>query len=531
MTTINKDLITRIRLGAWLTDLVYRAETGVPITKVLESHLEDFGEHFPFKQLGSWNPVKALESLPEFVSVSMDFETGEKLILPPNISALQVGKNSSADAENFQHEVDTRLEDYDKPLLKPHRGTFQLTFINHFQLEKSVLLDYFQQQPGFMRANILGGLKRRCFVSYKTEQTALAALENLKGNDALVELDVADDCKMDYYEDQLRKNMEEGIPEIFICMGTFQLSFTTNKFIDIRDITSLFSTCGQVAEVCSNFRKIKGRARVFVKYLDKIQAITALRQLKHQFDDLSVANCCKEESPKLTIPEGTDGTYSVRFKNRAPAGEIFSKTQIYQMFNQFGEIVGVKTDAKGRAYVKFKRQDEAMAAYQEYYLAQSLPGFGIPEVKGDPNNTTFIKKLKYEVEENDMEIFIANFPAKIGVNKLRRMFTNFKEITFREFKVNKTKAFCFAQLPNYDEMKRAVKELHGTIHYNRNLIVRAKIQEIHQRIEAELFTELTKEAGITMNNMGEKNWEAITSEKNYYTEKYNENFPKQSNNL
>ena len=314
-------------------------------------------------------------------------------------------------------------------------------------------------------------------------------------------------------------------------MGTFQLSFTTNKFIDIRDITSLFSTCGQVAEVCSNFRKIKGRARVFVKYLDKIQAITALRQLKHQFDDLSVANCCKEESPKLTIPEGTDGTYSVRFKNRAPTGEIFNKTQIYHMFNQFGEIAGVRTDAKGRAYVKFKRQDEAMAAYQEYRLAQSLPGFGIPEVKGDPNNTTFIKKLKYEVEENDMEIFIANFPAKIGVNKLRRIFTNFKEITFREFKVNKTKAFCFAQLPDYDEMKRAVKELHGSIHYNRNLIVRAKVQEIHQRIEAELFMELTKEAGITMNNMRKKNWEATTSEKNYYTEKYSENLQKQSNNL
>ena len=51
-----------------------------------------------------------------------------------------------------------------------------------------------------------------------------------------------------------------------------------------------------MAEVCSNFRKIKGKARVFVKYADKIQAITALRQLKHQFDDLGVANCCQKDT-------------------------------------------------------------------------------------------------------------------------------------------------------------------------------------------------------------------------------------------
>ena len=68
-------------------------------------------------------------------------------------------------------------------------------------------------------------------MSYRTEQNALDALENLKGNDTLVELDVADDCKMENYEDQLQLNMEEEIPEIFICMGTFQLSFTTTKYL------------------------------------------------------------------------------------------------------------------------------------------------------------------------------------------------------------------------------------------------------------------------------------------------------------
>jgi hypothetical protein len=104
------------------------------------------------------------------------------------------------------------------------------------------------------------------------------------------------------------------------------------RFINIGDITSLFSTYGQVSEVCSNFRKIRGRARVFVKYFDKIQAITALRQLKHQFDDLGVANCCQEEAVKeVVIPQGKDGSFSVRFKNFGPGGEIFRRQEIYQV--------------------------------------------------------------------------------------------------------------------------------------------------------------------------------------------------------
>ena len=90
-----------------------------------------------------------------------------------------------------------------------------------------------------------------------------------------------------------------------------------------------------MAEVCSNFRKIKGKARVFVKYADKIQAITALRQLKHQFDDLGVANCCQKDTVReVTIPMGENGTFSLRFKNVGPMGEIFRKHKIYQVFDK-----------------------------------------------------------------------------------------------------------------------------------------------------------------------------------------------------
>ena len=184
------------------------------------------------------------------------------------------------------------------------------------------------------------------------------------------------------------------------------------------------------------------------------------------------------------------------------------------MFGQFGEVVGIKTDIKCWTYIKYNSQEEAMAAYQEFSLAQNLPRFGVAENRDDPNNTVIVKKTKFDVEETDMEIFISNFPAKIGVNKLRKIFTNFEEITFREFKVNNTKAFCFAQLPDYEEMKRAVRELHGSIQYNRNLIVRAKIQEVQERIEAELLEEMASDRDM-LATAGE-DWETEASLDNVY---------------
>ena len=187
---------TRTRVGQWLTDLVSGAETGIPVTKVFRLYQEDFGEHFPMRQLGCWNPVKALESLSEYVSVETSPETGEKLILPVNLKE-SPEHHVAISTDRKEKCANDNMDFVNKTMLKPHRGTFQLTFINHFQLEKSVLLDYFQQQQGYIGANILSGLKRRCFVSYMREQDALDALENLKGNDTLVELDVADDCKME----------------------------------------------------------------------------------------------------------------------------------------------------------------------------------------------------------------------------------------------------------------------------------------------------------------------------------------------
>ena len=229
---------TRTRVGQWLTDLVSGAETGIPVTKVFRLYQEDFGEHFPMRQLSCFNPVKALESMPEFVSIETNTETGEKLIFPATFKETTVSTTCVTTNNHDNEDIKQK-----KTLLKSHRGTYQLTFINHFQLEKCVLLDYFQQQDGFVGANILSGLKRRCFVSYKREEDALTALENLKGNETLVDLDVADDCKLENYDDLAHQNKEEEIPEMFQCRGSFQLSFTTDR-CDIslyEDILILFS--------------------------------------------------------------------------------------------------------------------------------------------------------------------------------------------------------------------------------------------------------------------------------------------------
>ena len=226
---IDNEVDTRTRIGQWLTDLVLRAETGLPVTKVFRLYQEDFGEHFPMRKLGCFNPVKALESMPEYVSVETKPETGEKLIFPATFRVVPGNFPALATLDKLDTIIDY-IKSSKKALLKSHRGTYQLTFINHFQLEKSVLLDYFQQQEGFVGANILSGLKRRCFVSYNKEEHALTALENLKGNETLVDLDVADDCKLENYDDQVQQNQEEEIPEIYQCKGSFQLSFSTDRF-------------------------------------------------------------------------------------------------------------------------------------------------------------------------------------------------------------------------------------------------------------------------------------------------------------
>ena len=71
-----------------------------------------------------------------------------------------------------------------------------------------------------------------------------------------------------------------------------------------------------------------------MKYTDKIQAITTLRQLKHQFDDLGVAKCClKDDVKQVVISQWTDGTFSVRFKNVGPEGDIFRRQELYQVYN------------------------------------------------------------------------------------------------------------------------------------------------------------------------------------------------------
>jgi hypothetical protein len=105
--------------------------------------------------------------LSEFVSVDTKAETGEKLIFPPTLTEVATTDAAANNANSRENHANDNHDCLKKPILKPHRGTFQLTFINHFQLEKSVLLDYFEQQQGFIGANILSGWKRRCFVSYK----------------------------------------------------------------------------------------------------------------------------------------------------------------------------------------------------------------------------------------------------------------------------------------------------------------------------------------------------------------------------
>jgi hypothetical protein len=221
-----------------------------------------------------------------------------------------------------------------KSVMIPVRGTYQLTFINRYQMEKSEIIDIFQKFGKLISVSVLSGIKRRCFVHYSCEEEALVALDKLKDDDQFHELDIADDCKRIPTENENDDNVEtdeeeEEAPDVDIRphRGTYQLSFSTEKYVRMEDINIMFSEFGPVAGIDCNFKRVKGRARVFVKFHEKIHAVTAFKQLKDSFEDLEVAKSCvgtDEDETDEVVPEGPDGLYCIRFRNLGPGDGLFN---------------------------------------------------------------------------------------------------------------------------------------------------------------------------------------------------------------
>ena len=83
-----------------------------------------------------------------------------------------------------------------------------------------------------------------------------------------------------------------------------------------------------MAGIDCNFKRVKGRARVFVKFHEKIHAVTAFKQLRDSFEDLEVAKSCvgtDEDETDEVVPEGPDGLYCIRFRNLGPGDGLFNR--------------------------------------------------------------------------------------------------------------------------------------------------------------------------------------------------------------
>jgi len=401
----------------------------------------------------------------------------------------------------------------------PQRMTYQLTFVNQYQLSKLEIVDAFEKFGELVRVSVFSGIKRRCFIHYTNEENAIAALESLKEDDQFFDLEIADACKREPSEndDETESSEEEEEAsktplDMVIHRGTYQLSFSTENYVRLEAIQDLFEQYGKVSGVDCNMRRVKGRARVFVKFFEKSSALLAYTNLKQQFEDLEVAKSCvkAEGDSSEIVPMGPDGKYCLRFRNFGPGNGLFANWEVRDMFSQFGEVCNVKQDTMQWCYIRFNQQQQAQAAFDEYKHSTILESFGIAKWRDEEEDKT------EEEEQSDMELFIGNYPHAMTLKNLRRLFREHQhKLQFRRMRVNGQKAYCFAKVDTVEEMKEVIRDLNGLeIRKDRKLIVRAKIQEMHEAIEEELRVE-AEEDQKRAQDMVHKIWSDTAPSSNY----------------
>lgn len=443
--------------------------------------------------------------------ISPEPDTDEKM------ANLQNGNQTPSDPETeIKGEKAKKKKRAKKSLMIPQRMTYQLTFVNQYQLEKIEIVDVFAKFGELVRVSVFSGIKRRCFIHYKNEENAIAALEALKDDDQYFDLEIADACKREPSESDNEEESSEEEEEtnkkpidMVIHRGAYQLSYSTENYVHKEEIGNYFAEHGsnipiRVAGVDSNFRRVKGRARVFVKFYDKATALTVLNKLGPQFEDLEIAKSCvvPEVDPKLKsiVPLGPDDFYCLRFRNFGPGNGLFATWQIYDMFNQFGEVASVRQDTMQWCYIRYSRQEEAQAAFDEYSSYNTiLDSFGIANTKSKDDQDADIE----DDEQTDMELFISNYPHAMTLKNLRRIFKDHK-LKFRRTRVTEQKAYCFAKVGTVEEMKAVIRDLNGLDIRGRRLIVRAKIQEMHEAIEEELRAEAEQTKDQEVNGWGDR---------------------------
>jgi len=240
---------------------------------------------------------------------------------------------------------------------------------------------------------------------------------------------------------------------------------------------------------------VEGRSRVFVKFQQKTGALAALNTLKSTFKDLCVARICSEEANaaknKATTEPDTDGFYCVRFRNLDESGcEILERADIIELFNEFGAVQSVYKDNVKWCYVRYKRSDEAELAVCELQAAGQLPCIDHARRKDQQPVQLIKKRIKNPPpEESNLELLISNYPRATPARKLRKFFTLLHPFHIREMIVEGQKAYAFAQVSSYYDLKRGVQLYNNKDFNGRRVKVIAKLPHIQAKIRQELDSE------------------------------------------
>jgi len=375
--------------------------------------------------------------------------------------------------------------------LIPFQGSFQLTFLNHLQADRDTLFNLFSKHGDVLQGSkIYSLMKRRCYIHYATQDEALTALKELTGCAVVQDLSIAKDCirhnkRRQTSADTATADTEE--PDMVASLGTYDLTYTTDRDFNIPDIRARFAEFGTVGSVVAGSRIIKGRTRVFVKFNEYFGALEALSSLKSSLPDLAVAKSCRpsERSDNALCPDN-NGFYCVRFKNCDTSGRhILQRAEVIELFNQFGAVMSVYGDRLRWCYVRFKQEEEAKLAVSELSLAGQLPGIDFASSRRDTNQLVK-KRIRDAPDESANELLISNYPHSTSAARLTSFFSEISSFKIREMITDGRKAYAFARCDTKDELERAVATYHNTRLGNRQVRVVAKLPQVQAEIQAEL---------------------------------------------
>ncbi|XP_023336959.1 uncharacterized protein LOC111707985 isoform X2 [Eurytemora carolleeae] len=334
------------------------------------------------------------------------------------------------------------------------QGSYQLTFFNQLMLESSIIIKLFNTYGDILPGSrIYSCLRRRCYIHYSTPLEAINALKELKSCKLLHNLEIAPDCLR---KERIPEKVEPEPELILPCLGTYDITFTTDRFVNTSNLKEIFAEFGSVVSVQSNLRSIRGRVRVFVKYQYESGALAALKSLKSTFSDLSVAKDC------------------------SVAGKEQKKCH---------------PDRSGFYCVRYNELDEAEAAVEELKDGGHLLCVGLAAAGSAEGGDRKLRKkpIPNPPQESALELLVSNYPHSLPVHKLQSFLAGISSAQIREMVVSGSKAYAFVRCESMEEMKLGVRTCHNKLLGGRRVKVQAKLP----MIQASIMKELDQEQSCT----------------------------------